>query len=298
MSHVCEYTSIHLEQLQHLVNTHIGSLVPGWALPSEYIASCLTRNPAEYVTDPWVRERKTLIALHNDRVCAAVHLLRYGEDTPARGEGEIDWFVAWPDERVAAASLLAAAVDQLDQWELYESGIGANLPIPVCAGVPETWTYMIELFNEAGYFPKSDHDEAIFGGVLDPVQPPSEPPIPDLVVLRKVGDSGTTFVADFDGNPLSVCVCCSDLDQGGRIPALAGWAELSELETREEWRNKGIGTWLVQHAVQWLVLGGKSRCALSVSKLDERNGAGRFYQRFGWFPFVRLKRGWARSKAS
>jgi GNAT superfamily N-acetyltransferase len=84
----------------------------------------------------------------------------------------------------------------------------------------------------------------------------------------------------------------SDLTVGGALPALRGWGELAELEVREPWRNRGIGTWLVQHAVVWLRLGGCSRIVLSVAAEDEAAGAARFYQRFGWEALVRFQRGW------
>ena len=57
MSRILELQPTHLEQVQYLVNGHLRAVVPGWALPLEYIAFCLKRNPSEYVTDPWVWER-------------------------------------------------------------------------------------------------------------------------------------------------------------------------------------------------------------------------------------------------
>lgn len=294
---VCELQPTHLEQVQYLVNSHLGAIIPGWALPLEYIACCVKRNPGEFVTDPWVRERKSLVALKDSRVCAAVHLLKYGDDSPAKGSGAIDWFVSWPKESGAGAALLSAAVEQLDAWEIQESIIGASLPVPVLAGVPDSWSHLVDLFKGAGYTPRHDQDEAIFGGTLDSVSPPEEAPIRGLTIERKMGEFGTCFTACLDNTAVCCCECYTDLDQGGRLPALAHWAELSEVETDEEWRNRGVGTWVIRHAVQWLVMAGKTRCAFSVAIDDEKNGAGRFYRRFGWSPFVRLKRGWTRTKS-
>jgi hypothetical protein len=59
------------------------------------------REPADFIVDPWVRERVTLVARQNNRVAAAAHLLRYGDDErvgPAyRNSGEIRWLLFWPE---------------------------------------------------------------------------------------------------------------------------------------------------------------------------------------------------------
>ena len=94
------------------------------------------------------------------------------------------------------------------------------------------------------------------------------------------------------------CGCDPDLDRGGRLPAFSRWAELSGLGSEEDLRNKGIGAWVGRHAVQWLVMAGKTPCVLCVAMDDGKNGAGRFYRRFGWSPVVRLKRGWTRTISS
>ncbi len=248
MVHACEFQSFHLDQLQYLINSHLGSLIPGWALPSEYIASCLERNPNEFVTDPWVCERKTLIAMKNDRVCAAAHILRYRKDSPAEGRGEIDWFVCWPKEVEAGQVILSTAVQQLDSWQTRAPLAGCNLPVPVFSGVPESWQHIIELFKRAGFTPGHDEAEAIYGGRLASVEPPEEVPLPGIA--REMGEFGTRFVARLNNASVCCCECYTDLDQGGRLPAMTPWTELSEIATREDCRGQGIGTWVVKHAVQ------------------------------------------------
>lgn len=81
------------------------------------------------------------------------------------------------------------------------------------------------------------------------------------------------------------------------MPALRGWAELSAMFVQEMWRGRGIGTWLVQHAVAWLRVAGCDRIVLSCAAEDEAAGAGRFYRRFGWEVFTRLQDGWHYPKA-
>ena len=149
MVKILELQPTHLEQVQYLVNSHLGAVVPGWALPLEYIAFCLKRNPSEYVTDPWVWERKSLVALKEGRVCGAAHLLKYGADSPASGSGEIDWFVCWPNETATGAALLSAAEEQLGAWECRESRFDGNLPAPLMSGVPDSWPHVTELISRS-----------------------------------------------------------------------------------------------------------------------------------------------------
>ena len=173
-------------------------------------------------------------------MCAAAHLLRYGDDSPAGGVGEIDWFVFWPNETATGAALLSAAEEQLDAWECREFRFNGNLPAPL-AGVPDPWPHVIELITAAGYAPRDDRDEAIFGGTLDSVSPPGEAPVRDMRINRTAGVIGICFTAWLDDTAVCTCECGTDLDQGGRLPAFSRWAELSELGTEEDWRNKGIG---------------------------------------------------------
>lgn len=79
------------------------------------------------------------------------------------------------------------------------------------------------------------------------------------------------------------------------MPALSGWAELSEMGTREAMRNQGVGSWVLRHAVEWLRLARCDRIVMTVAREDEEAGAGRFYRRFGWMPLVRQRRGWKRA---
>ena len=62
----------HLFQVKLLMNRHLSTIVPGWALPEAFIASNLQRNPRENIIDPWVRERMTLCALQRQYVVAAL----------------------------------------------------------------------------------------------------------------------------------------------------------------------------------------------------------------------------------
>ncbi|GGW64864.1 hypothetical protein GCM10010320_52760 [Streptomyces caelestis] len=68
------------DQLTDLVNTHVAAVVPGVSVSVNTVLSDLERQPGEFITDPWVAERTTLVAEQREYVVAAAHLLRYRAD--------------------------------------------------------------------------------------------------------------------------------------------------------------------------------------------------------------------------
>ena len=66
------------DQVTALVNAHVAAVLPGATLSVQQVLSQLEREPGEYIVDPWVVDRTTLVAEQRGRVVAAAHLLRYG----------------------------------------------------------------------------------------------------------------------------------------------------------------------------------------------------------------------------
>jgi GNAT superfamily N-acetyltransferase len=296
MIHIEPFQPLHLPQVQALVNAHLSAMVPGWALPEAYIASKLQRDPGEYVVDPWIIGRTTLCAIQRQRVVGAAHLLRYGSGPEVslyyQGSGEIDWFVAWPDAKDAAIALLGAAQQQLRAWGVTKVWADMGLLVGPFVGVPDVWPHISAALMSAGFRPDEGSDEAVYGGRLDRVAEVGAPPIAGLVVRRTTGSFGAHFTAILEGQGVGDCECMPDLTEGGALPALRGWAELTEMEVAERWRNRGIGTCLIQHAAAWLRLGRCDRIVLAVAQDDEAAGVDRFYQRCGWNVLVRQQKGW------
>src|SRR5713101_9807895 len=85
------------EQLTALVNAHAAAVFPGASISVNAVMSQLEREPGEFIVDPWVSERMTLVAEQRQRVVAAAHLLRYADDARVsesyRDAGEIRWFL-------------------------------------------------------------------------------------------------------------------------------------------------------------------------------------------------------------
>ncbi len=292
------YRSEHLPELQMLINQHVSAVVPGWALPAAYIEQHLTRHPQQITIDPWVAERKTLVVTQRGQARAVAHLLRYADDdgvgSDYRGAGDIAWLFATPEHQDAASALLDAALALMQAWDAprvfaWDSG----LPIPV-GGVPDVWAHLAEVFTRSGFTPNPERNEALYGGWLNSIPLPGDAPLDDLVIRRSVGNIwGTRFTAWHGAEVVGWCECVGDLSEGGALPALRGWGELAELYVEEAWRDRGLGAWLVRHAVEWLRLAGCTRVLLTVAADDESAGAGRFYRRFGWDVFTRMQDGWA-----
>src|ERR1700678_1712557 len=85
------------EQLTRLVNAHVAAVVPGVSVSVNGVMSQLEREPGEFIVDPWVTERATLVAEQRGRIVAAAHLLRYANEERVsesyRDAGEIRWLL-------------------------------------------------------------------------------------------------------------------------------------------------------------------------------------------------------------
>ncbi|MBI3973223.1 MAG: GNAT family N-acetyltransferase [Chloroflexi bacterium] len=164
----------------------------------------------------------------------------------------------------------------------------------------DAWPHVAAALRAAGFVPgEGEPREALYSGRLDGVPALGPPPVDGVAVRRAAGEcSGMVFLAEAAGRVVGRCEVDADLTRGGERPALRGWAELSEAHVEAGWRNRGVGTWLVRHAVHWLRLADCDRIVLAVGADDEARGAGRFYRRFGWDMFVREARSWRRERAA
>ena len=153
------------DQLTQLVNAHAAAVVPGMSVSVSTVLSALERQPGEFIEDPWVQERMTLVAEQAGRIAAAAHLLRYFADEragdAARDVGEIHWLLFWPeapagnpcgpDATEAADMLMTACIRQLERWGVTRQHAGGELPVRGVYGVPEAWPHIRALYERAGF---------------------------------------------------------------------------------------------------------------------------------------------------
>ncbi len=220
------------DQLTALVNAHVQAVVPGVWVSVNTVMSQLERDPGEFIVDPWVAERATLVAEQRGRVVAAAHLLRYGQGEgigePYRDAGEVSWLLYWPqatywpDSAQAADSLTAACLAQLRRWGVSRWYADGALPAPGVYGVPEQWPHVRALYQRAG-FVHEGHTEVVLLALLDELPRPTRAPIAGLEVRRAVGVNGTRLSACLGEEVVAYIEVETNLADGGRLAQLGGW---------------------------------------------------------------------------
>jgi GNAT superfamily N-acetyltransferase len=251
------------DQLTELVNAHVHAVVPGLSVSVNTVMSQLEREPGEFIVDPWVEERVTLVAEQRERVVAAAHLARYGVGEEVgesyRGAGEIRWLLYWPeatywpDSTDAASALIVACQAQLRRWGVSRWYADGALPAPGIYGVPEQWPHVRMIFERAG-FVHDGHTEVVLLATVDDLPRLFAPPVPELVVRRTVGVNGTRLSAHRDGETLGYIEVDTNLDNAGRAARLGGWADIGNLHIDETYSRHGIAGWLVAQTADWLRL--------------------------------------------
>jgi GNAT superfamily N-acetyltransferase len=302
-------------QLTDLVNAHAAAVVPGAGVSVAALLSHLERDPGEFIVDPWVAERTTLVAEQNNRVTAAAHLLRYRNDDgvgPAyRGVGEIRWLVFWPEGprstnpwwtagTEAATELIDACIAQLERWNVTSQNAGGELPVPGVYGVPEQWPHVSALYEQAG-FTHDGHTELVYLARVGDLPRLASPPVAGLELRRAVGLNGTRLSA-VRGDEVIGYIEVEIRDEGERLARQAGWADVGNLRVTEQFRRRKVATWLLGHAADWLELARVDRL-LDYSYTGGADPTGLTYDDYRAFldalPFrllTRTRRGWARTK--
>ncbi|MCA1655108.1 MAG: hypothetical protein LC635_01265, partial [Pseudonocardiaceae bacterium] len=220
------------DQLTALVNAHVQAVVPGVSVSTNVVLSQLEREPGEFIVDPWVAERLTLVAELRGRVSAAAHILRY-RDGPEVGESyrrvaELRWLLCWPDDpnwpdAAAAGDAVAAAalawMTRTGARRIYADGA---LPAPGVYGLPEQWPHVRAVLERAGFVP-GDTIEIVFLAAVAELASPAAP-VPGLSITRTLGANGTRLSAHLGDAVVGYIEVDSRLGEAGRIARREGWA--------------------------------------------------------------------------
>jgi GNAT superfamily N-acetyltransferase len=300
------------DQLTQLVNAHAAAVVPGVSASVSSVLASLEGRPGEFVVDPWVSERVTLVAEQADRVAAAAHLLRYFPDEragqAARNTGEINWLLFWPeapegnrywpDATPAAEALMTACITQLEEWRVTQHADG-ELPVPGVYGVPDQWPHVSALYERAG-FKHEGHTEIVYLARLVDLPRPADPPVDGLAVRRRVGMNGTRLSAVLGDDEVIGFIEVEVYDDGERLSRRGGLADVGNLRVAEPYRRHGVGSWLLSQAADWLNLAGVDRL-LDYAWLEGTDPGGidyadqrAFLAAVGFRELTRTRRGWAR----
>jgi len=301
------------DQLTKLVNAHAEVVVPGMSVSVNTVLSSLERQPGEFIVDPWVSERVTLVAEQRNRVAAAAHLLRYYPDDrageSARDAGEIRWLLYWPlapagnpfwpDVTGSAEALIAACADVFGRWGVTRQHADGELPVPGVYGVPEQWPHIAALYRRAG-FAHTGHTEVVYLAQVKDLPSADAPPLDGLTVRRSVGINGCRFTAVL-GEEVIGYIETEVLDEGERMSRHGGWADVGNLHVASPYRRRGLGSWLLGQAADWLRLAGVSRL-LNYAWLEGTDPGGLNYDDYraflpavGFRELTRTARGWTRA---
>jgi GNAT superfamily N-acetyltransferase len=301
------------DQLTQLVNAHAAAVIPGMSASVSAVMSALERRPGEFIEDPWVSDRMTLVAEQTHRIAAAAHLLRYFSDeragTAARDVGAIHWLLFWPeapagnpywpDATAAAKALMAGCISQLEQWGVTRQEAGGELPVHGVYGVPDQWPHISTLYERAG-FAHSGHTEIIYLASVERLARQGEAPIEGLSARRTVGMNGTRLSATL-GNEVIGYIEVEIFDEGERLARTGGWADVGNLHVSEPYRRRGVGSWLLSQAADWLHAANVDRL-LDYAWLDGTDPGGQdyaasraFLAAAGFQELTRTRRGWTRT---
>jgi GNAT superfamily N-acetyltransferase len=301
------------DQLTQLVNAHAAAVVPGMSVSVSTVLAALERRRGEFIEDPWVRERMTLVAEQQDRIAAAAHLLRYfpGERTgkEMRDAGEIHWLLfwpeapaanpCWPDATRAAGLLIAACIRQLEEWGVTRQQAGGELPVHGVYGVPAQWPHIRALYERAG-FTHAGHTEIVYLAAVEELPRPAEAPLAGLSLRRAAGMNGTRLSAVLAGDVIGY-IEVEIFDEGERVSRRGGWADIGNLCVAGQFRRCGVATWLLGQAADWLRLAQVER-VLDYAWLEGTDPGGQDYADYraflpaaGFRELTRTRRGWSRT---
>jgi GNAT superfamily N-acetyltransferase len=301
------------DQLTQLVNAHAEAVVPGMSASVNTVLSSLERRSGEFIEDPWVSERVTLVAEQRNRIAAAAHLLRYYPDErageSARDAGEIRWLLYWPlapagnpfwpDVTGSAEALIAACADVFDRWGVTRQHADGELPVPGVYGVPEQWPHIAALYRRAG-FTHTGHTEVVYLAQVKDLPSADVPPLDGLTARRSVGINGCRFSAVLGEEAIGY-IETEILDEGERMSRHGGWADVGNLHVASPYRRRGVGSWLLGQAADWLRLAGVSRL-LNYAWLEGTDPGGLNYDDYraflpavGFRELTRTARGWTRA---
>jgi GNAT superfamily N-acetyltransferase len=301
------------DQLTQLVNAHTAAVVPGMTASVAAVLGSLERQPGEFIEDPWVSERVTLVAGQQDRIAAAAHLLRYFPDERAgpavRDTGAINWLLywpeapagnpCWPDAAPAAGALMTACLAQLGDWGVTRQEADGDLPVPGVYGVPAQWPHIRALYQRAG-FVHTGHTELVYLALVEDLPQPGPPPLAGLAARRSVGTNGCRLSAVL-GDDVIGYIEVETFDEGERLSRHGGWADVGNLRVSAPYRRRGVGSWLLGQAAGWLRLAHVDRL-LDYAWLEGTDPGGRSYDddraflpAVGFRELTRTARGWTRT---
>lgn len=161
------------DQLAELANSHLSAVIPGAHVSVSTLLSSLERQSEEYIVDPWVVERSTIVVEQDQRIVAAAHLQRFADDPRVsddyRGAGLIQWFLSVPGDAYdpAAAMLMRACLAQLNAWAVTVAYADGQLPFPGVYGIPVAWPHVRRALEQGGFVHAGDSEALLLAATSE-----------------------------------------------------------------------------------------------------------------------------------
>jgi len=203
----------------------------------------------------------------------------------------------------AAEALIAACTEVFGRWGVTCQSAGGELPVPGVHGVPEQWPHIAALYRRAG-FSHTGHTEVVYPAPVEDLPgpfSPGRPPLDGLAVSRSVGINGCRLSAVL-GEDVIGYTEMEILDKGERMWRHGGWADVGNLRVVAPYRRRGVGTWLLGQAADWLRLAQVTRL-LDYAWLEGTDPTGQshddyraFLPAVGFRELTRTARGWTRGR--
>jgi GNAT superfamily N-acetyltransferase len=168
--------------------------------------------------------------------------------------------------------------------------------------VPEQWPHIRALYERAG-FAHTGHTEVVYLAKVQDLPHPAELPMAGLAVRRSVGINGTRLPVVL-GEEVIGYIETETLQAAERLSRHGGWADIGNLHVTKKHRRRGVATWLLGQAADWLRLAQTERL-LTYAWLEDQDPTGQDYTSYraflaasGFSELTRSKRGWTRTPQS
>jgi GNAT superfamily N-acetyltransferase len=112
---------------------------------------------------------------------------------------------------------------------------------------------------------------------------------------RRLHAHGAAFTAVIADREIGYVEVDDDFTRNGTMLRCDGWADVSNFSMEPDYRRQGIATWLLQHAAEWLRLGGTRNLIAYLDSDELETEQAHWYRAAGFTELNRTRRGWRRA---
>jgi GNAT superfamily N-acetyltransferase len=170
-----------------------------------------------------------------------------------------------------------------------------------CTGCPSNGRISAPCTSRPGS--STGHTEIVYLARVEDLPDRARPPLAGLSVRRSVGINGCRLSAVLGPDVIGYMEV-ETFDVGERLTRTAGRADVGNFRVSEPYRRRGMGSWLLGQAADWLRLAHVDRL-LDYAWLEGTDPGGVSYEDYrailpavGFRELTRTQRGWTRSRSA